>query len=151
MFTIFSVFYSNFEIAGKYILLTPGRRTPRRNPLEESPHGTLSALEPATEYIFLVHLNIFTNTSHIFVNKFTLAAGALAGILPVAHALRKAAISSSLMSSAICSAVFPFSSSACTHKVIVTKPLKYIIRGCPYITSAAITRQGHSECLRTLT
>ena len=25
------------------------------------------------------------------------------------------------------------------------------IRGCPYITSAAITRQGHSECLRTLT
>ena len=63
MFTIFSVFYSNFEIAGKYILLTPGRRTPRRNPLEESPHGTLSALEPATEYIFLVHLNIFTNTS----------------------------------------------------------------------------------------
>ena len=59
MFTIFSVFYSNFEIAGKYILLTPGRRTPRRNPLEESPHGTLSALEPATEYIFLVHLKYF--------------------------------------------------------------------------------------------
>ena len=127
MFTIFSVFYSNFEIAGKYILLTPGQRTPRRNPLEESPHGTLSALEPATEYIFLVHLNIFTNTSNIFVKKLTFAAGALAGILPVAHALRKAAISSSLMSSAICSAVFPFSSSACTHKVIVTKPLKYII------------------------
>ena len=25
------------------------------------------------------------------------------------------------------------------------------IRGCPYITSAAITRQGHSECLQTLT
>ena len=25
------------------------------------------------------------------------------------------------------------------------------IRGCPYITSAAITRQGHSECLWTLT
>ena len=24
-------------------------------------------------------------------------------------------------------------------------------RGCPYITSAAITRQGHSECLRMLT
>ena len=27
----------------------------------------------------------------------------------------------------------------------------YYIRGCPYILSAAITRQGHSECLRTLT
>ena len=26
-----------------------------------------------------------------------------------------------------------------------------IFRGCPYITSAAITRQGHSECLRMLT
>ena len=25
------------------------------------------------------------------------------------------------------------------------------IRGCPYITSAAITRQGQLECLRTLT
>ena len=25
------------------------------------------------------------------------------------------------------------------------------IRVCPYITSAAITRQGQSECLRTLT
>ena len=25
------------------------------------------------------------------------------------------------------------------------------IRGCPHITSAAITRQGHSECLQTLT
>ena len=29
---------------------------------------------------------------------------------------------------------------------------KYLaLRGCPYITSAAITRQGHSECLQTLT
>ena len=25
------------------------------------------------------------------------------------------------------------------------------VRGCPYITSAAITRQGQLECLRTLT
>ena len=26
-----------------------------------------------------------------------------------------------------------------------------VLRGCPYITSAAITRQGQLECLRTLT
>ena len=29
--------------------------------------------------------------------------------------------------------------------------LSCCVRGCPYITSAAIIRQGHSECLPTLT
>ena len=33
----------------------------------------------------------------------------------------------------------------------VGDPISRLLRGCPYITSAAITRQGHSECLQTLT
>ena len=35
-------------------------------------------------------------------------------------------------------------------RVTVGHP-RVTIRGCPYIMSAAITRQGQSECLRTLT
>ena len=53
----------------------------------------------------------------------TLAAGALAGIFPAAQAFRKAAISSSLMSSARFSAVFPFSSSAFTSALASTRAL----------------------------
>ena len=70
----------------------------------------------------------------------TFAAGALAGIFPEAQALRKAAISSScyeilvnkhdasdwlltLTSSAICSAVFPFSSSALRSILLSTSSL----------------------------
>ena len=33
----------------------------------------------------------------------------------------------------------------------LTPEIFLYLRGCPYITSAAITRQGQSECLRTLT
>ena len=44
----------------------------------------------------------------------------------------------------------------CDEKCLFTLYMKHgwlwrRLRGCPYITSAAITRQGHSERLRTLT
>ena len=34
------------------------------------------------------------------------------------------------------------------HRTFTNALMGGLVRGCPYITSAAITRQGHSECLR---